>query len=160
MEQQQEECTLKKNQLFTLTLTAMFCALIIALTFIPYTGYITIVGMLSITTIHVVVILGASLLGPVRGTILGAVWGVTCDLCVHERDGRRADFHGSPYLGCSPHPGGAGRRVVLPGIQPPVFPSAQRPQFRPRRDFHRHLRHPDQHRAGAVGHQPVRHRRR
>ena len=78
MEQQQEECTLKKNQLFTLTLTAMFCALIIALTFIPYTGYITIVGMLSITTIHVVVILGASLLGPVRGTILGAVWGVTC----------------------------------------------------------------------------------
>lgn len=67
MEQQQEECTLKKNQLFTLTLTAMFCALIIALTFIPYTGYITIVGMLSITTIHVVVILGASLLGRCAG---------------------------------------------------------------------------------------------
>lgn len=68
---------MKKNQLFTLTLTAMFCALIIALTFIPYTGYIT-YGLLSITTIHVVVILGAVMLGPLRGAVLGGVWGVTC----------------------------------------------------------------------------------
>lgn len=68
---------MKKNQLFTLTLTAMFCALIIALTFIPYTGYI-VYGLLSITTIHVVVILGAVILGPVRGAVLGLVWGVTC----------------------------------------------------------------------------------
>lgn len=68
---------MKKNQLFTLTLTAMFCALIIALTFIPYTGYI-VYGLLSITTIHVVVILGAVMLGPLRGAVLGGVWGVTC----------------------------------------------------------------------------------
>lgn len=76
-EQQQEECFVKKNQLLSLTLTAMFCALIIALTFIPYTGYIT-YGLLSITTIHVVVILGAVILGPWRGAVLGLVWGVTC----------------------------------------------------------------------------------
>lgn len=55
----------------------MFCALIIALTFIPYTGYI-VYGLLSITTIHVVVIIGAVILGPWGGTILGLVWGVTC----------------------------------------------------------------------------------
>lgn len=60
-----------------MTLTAMFCALIIALTFIPYTGYI-VYGLLSITTIHVVVILGAVMLGPWRGAILGGVWGITC----------------------------------------------------------------------------------
>lgn len=68
---------MKKNQLFQLTLTAMFSAIIIALTFIPFTGYIS-YGLLSITTIHVVVILGAVVLGPLRGTILGLVWGVTC----------------------------------------------------------------------------------
>ncbi len=68
---------MKKNQMFSLTLTAMFCALIIALTFIPYTGYI-VYGLLSITTIHVVVILGAVMLGPWRGAVLGLVWGVTC----------------------------------------------------------------------------------
>ena len=68
---------MKRGQLFKLTLTAMFCALIIALTFIPYTGYI-VYGLLSITTIHVVVIIGAVILGPWGGTILGLVWGVTC----------------------------------------------------------------------------------
>lgn len=69
--------TTKKNSLFLLTLTALFCALIIALTFIPYTGYI-VYGGLSITTLHIVVIIGAILLGPVRGTLLGTVWGITC----------------------------------------------------------------------------------
>ena len=68
---------MKKNQLFQLTLTAMFSAIISARTFIPFTGYIA-YGLLSITTIHVVVILGAVVLGPLRGTILGLVWGVTC----------------------------------------------------------------------------------
>lgn len=62
---------------FNLTVTALFCALIIALTFIPYTGYI-VYGLLSITTIHVVVILGATLFGPAKGTLFGAVWGITC----------------------------------------------------------------------------------
>lgn len=68
---------MKKNKLFQLTLTAMFSAIIIALTFIPFTGYIS-YGLLSITTLHVVVILGAVVLGPLRGTVLGLVWGVTC----------------------------------------------------------------------------------
>ena len=66
-----------KDQMTKLTLTAMFFAIIIALTFIPYTGYI-VYGLLSITTIHVVVILGAVVLGPARGTLLGLVWGITC----------------------------------------------------------------------------------
>ena len=57
-------------------LTAMFCAIIIALTFIPYTGYIT-YGLLSITTLHIPVLLGTTLF-PKRGLLFGTVWGVTC----------------------------------------------------------------------------------
>lgn len=67
----------KSKNLVRMTLTAMFCAIIIAMTFIPYVGYIT-YGLLSITTLHVVVILGAVILGPLDGTLLGLVWGVTC----------------------------------------------------------------------------------
>lgn len=66
-----------KNTL-KLTQLAMFSALITAMTFIPYVGYITIGASLSITTLHIPVIIGAVLLGKTSGTILGAVWGVTC----------------------------------------------------------------------------------
>lgn len=60
-----------------MVLTALFCAIIVAMTFIPQVGYI-VYGGLSITTLHVVVILGAVILGPVRGIVLGLIWGVTC----------------------------------------------------------------------------------
>lgn len=65
------------KKLVLLSITAMFCAIITAMTFIPYVGYIT-YGLLSITTLHVVAILGAVLLGPARGTFIGFWWGVTC----------------------------------------------------------------------------------
>ena len=60
----------------TLVILSLFSALIIAMTAIPQVGYI-IYGAVSITTIHVPVIIGAILLGPVNGLILGTVWGVT-----------------------------------------------------------------------------------
>ncbi|HCA30960.1 MAG TPA: ECF transporter S component [Ruminococcaceae bacterium] len=68
---------IKGKNLEKMVLTAMFCAIVIAMTFIPQVGYIA-YGGLSITTLHVIVILGAVILGPVRGTILGLVWGITC----------------------------------------------------------------------------------
>ncbi len=58
---------------------ALFSAIIIAMSFIPFTGYIT-YGAISITTLHVIVIIGAVLLGTKEGTFLGTVWGVTCIL--------------------------------------------------------------------------------
>lgn len=67
----------RNKRILNITLTAMFMALLIAMTFIPYVGYI-VYGGLSITTLHVVTILGATVLGPLYGTILGGVWGVTC----------------------------------------------------------------------------------
>lgn len=67
-----------KTRTLYLTQTALFSALIIAMTFIPYVGYIVLGPTLSITTLHIPVIIGAILLGRSGGTILGAVWGITC----------------------------------------------------------------------------------
>ena len=60
----------------TLVLLSLFAAIIIVMTYVPYTGYIT-YGVISITTLHVPVIIGAALLGPINGLILGTVWGLT-----------------------------------------------------------------------------------
>lgn len=58
-------------------LASIFIALIIMMTIVPYTGYIS-YGVVEITTLHIVVILGAVLLGPSYGTLLGFTWGLTC----------------------------------------------------------------------------------
>ena len=60
-----------------LVLTAVFIALILMMTVVPYTGYIN-YGLIEITTLHIVVILGAVCLGWKTGALLGLVWGVTC----------------------------------------------------------------------------------
>ena len=52
-------------------------ALITVMTFIPYLGYIS-YGGLSITLLHIPVIIGAVVLGPKIGGLLGGVWGITC----------------------------------------------------------------------------------
>lgn len=67
----------KKKELVRLVLCALFAALIVVMTFTPYLGYIT-VGVIEITTLHMVVIFGACLLGAKYGAILGGVWGLTC----------------------------------------------------------------------------------
>jgi uncharacterized membrane protein len=52
-------------------------ALITVMTFVPYLGYIS-YGGLSITLLHIPVIIGAVVLGPKYGGVLGGVWGITC----------------------------------------------------------------------------------
>ena len=47
------------------------------MTFVPYLGYIS-YGGLSITLLHIPVIIGAIVLGPKYGGVLGGVWGITC----------------------------------------------------------------------------------
>lgn len=70
---------MKKEKIVKLALLSMFSAIIIAMTFIPYVGYITIPGMLSITTVHIMVIIGAIVMDDIlSGTILGGVWGISC----------------------------------------------------------------------------------
>ncbi len=67
----------KKKQLVRLVMCALFAALLVVMTFTPYLGYIT-VGIIEITTLHIVVIFGAAVLGPKYGAVLGGVWGLTC----------------------------------------------------------------------------------
>lgn len=57
----------------------ILCALIIVMTIVPYTGYIS-YGLVEITTLHIVVAVGAVMLGWQYGAVLGFVWGVTCIL--------------------------------------------------------------------------------
>ncbi|MFV0439819.1 MAG: ECF transporter S component [Lachnospirales bacterium] len=59
-----------------LTLMGILSSLIIIMTFVPYTGYIS-YGIFSITTIHIPVIIGAVVLGKKGGFVLGLVWGVS-----------------------------------------------------------------------------------
>lgn len=56
--------------------TALFAALIVIMAFTPFLGYIPL-GFTRATIIHIPVILGAVLLGPGKGAVLGFVFGLT-----------------------------------------------------------------------------------
>jgi len=67
---------MKNNKLLKqIALDGLFIALIIIFTFVPYTGYITI-GLISFTTIHVIVLIGAVLFGYKKGALYGFVFGL------------------------------------------------------------------------------------
>ena len=66
---------MKRN--LSLAQLGMLSALIVIMTFVPYIGYISI-GALSITLLHIPLIIGACVLGVKGGLVLGAVWGITC----------------------------------------------------------------------------------
>ena len=69
----------KKMNVKKLVLAAVFIAIIIVMTAVPYTGYITYLpGGIAITTLHIPVIIGAVFLGWKYGALLGGVWGITC----------------------------------------------------------------------------------
>lgn len=57
------------------TLRAIFIAIIILQDFIPFLGNIPL-GPLSITTMHVTVVIAAVVMGPVDGAIIGGTWGI------------------------------------------------------------------------------------
>lgn len=71
--------TKKKTDTKNLVRAAILSALIIVMTLVPYTGYIN-YGLIEITTLHIVVAVGAVMLGWQYGAVLGFVWGVTCML--------------------------------------------------------------------------------
>lgn len=68
---------MKKVNMRSFVLASVFSAIIVLMTIIPYLGYIT-YGPVEITTLHIVVIMGAVFLGPKYGALLGGVWGITC----------------------------------------------------------------------------------
>jgi len=74
-----EISTRRKIDTRNLARAGILSALIIVMTVVPYTGYIY-YGLIEITTLHIVVAVGAVLLGWQYGAVLGLVWGVTCML--------------------------------------------------------------------------------
>ena len=74
-----ELATKRKTDTKNLVRAGILSALIIVMTVVPYTGYIN-YGLVEITTLHIVVAVGAVMLGWQYGAVLGFVWGVTCIL--------------------------------------------------------------------------------
>ena len=66
----------QKAKTHKMVLTAMFTAIIIAMAFVPYMGYIPL-GFMNATIIHIPVIIGAIVLGPKIGAFLGGIFGLT-----------------------------------------------------------------------------------
>lgn len=69
---------MKRQRTFQMVLSAMFIAMIILQSFVPFLGNIPLVA-LNITIIHITVIVGGIVLGPKAGFLLGFTWGV-CSL--------------------------------------------------------------------------------
>ncbi len=69
---------MRNNKVLQLCIDSLFLAIIIILTFVPYTGYISIPGVgISITILHVVVLIGAICFGFKRGLLYGFIFGLT-----------------------------------------------------------------------------------
>lgn len=86
-----------------MTQTALLMAIIVLLALVPAIGYIP-VGPIRATTIHIPVIIGAILLGPKRGALLGCVFGLT-SLMTNTLSPTPASFVFSPFI---PIPGTEG----------------------------------------------------
>ena len=69
---------MKRQRTFQMVLSAMFIAMIILQSFVPFLGNIPLAA-LNITIIHITVIVGGIVLGPQAGFLLGFTWGV-CSL--------------------------------------------------------------------------------
>ena len=66
----------RRQTIQRITRLGILMGLIILMTFIPNIGYIQ-TGLFSITTIHIPVLIGAALMGPIGGLVLGLTWGLT-----------------------------------------------------------------------------------
>ena len=64
-----------RKTLLNISVSALFLALIIAFSYIPNLGYITI-GPISFTTIHIIVLIGAMIFGKRKGALFGLFFGV------------------------------------------------------------------------------------
>ena len=65
-----------EKKVLDMSLAGIFTAVIIAMSVVPFLGYIPL-GFMNATIIHVPVIIGALLLGPKYGAYLGLVFGIT-----------------------------------------------------------------------------------
>ncbi|BDZ30423.1 ECF transporter S component [Lactiplantibacillus sp. WILCCON 0030] len=65
----------RRSNAYHISVLAVLIAIVIIQNVVPFFGYIPILG-LSLTTIHVTVIIAAVVLGPKDGAIVGGAWGL------------------------------------------------------------------------------------
>ena len=101
---------------------ALFAALIVILAFTPFLGYIPL-GFTRATIIHIPVIIGALLLGPKKGAVLGFVFGMT-SLINNTMNPTVTSFVFSPFYELGEIHGGIGSIIIcfLPRILVGVIP--------------------------------------
>lgn len=68
--------TRNRQRLMMITTLGLLMAMIMIMTYIPNLGYIQ-TGFFSITIVHIPVLIGSILIGPLGGVVLGATWGIT-----------------------------------------------------------------------------------
>lgn len=101
---------------------ALFAALIIIMAFTPFLGYIPL-GFTRATIIHIPVIIGALILGPRKGAILGFVFGLT-SLINNTMNPTATSFVFSPFYSLGEIHGGIGSIIIcfLPRILVGIIP--------------------------------------
>lgn len=101
---------------------ALFAALIIIMAFTPFLGYIPL-GFTRATIIHIPVIIGALILGPRKGAVLGFVFGLT-SLINNTMNPTATSFVFSPFYSLGEIHGGIGSIIIcfLPRILVGIIP--------------------------------------
>ena len=67
---------MNNKKTLSMVMTGLFMAIIAVMTFIPNVGYINLI-VIKATLLHVPVIVGSIVLGPKKGAVLGATFGIT-----------------------------------------------------------------------------------
>ena len=68
---------MKKTEIFDITLTSVFAAIIFVMGLIPQIGYITIAPAISLTLVHIPTLIGIFILKPKYGWTLGLFFGIS-----------------------------------------------------------------------------------
>lgn len=112
----------QKQKTTSVVVTALFGALIIIMAFTPFLGYIPL-GFTRATTIHIPVIIGALLLGPKKGAVLGLIFGMT-SLINNTMNPSLTSFVFTPFYSLSEFEGGWSSLIIcfLPRILVGVIP--------------------------------------
>lgn len=67
---------MRNNKIKSMTIDAMFLAIMAIMTFIPSLGFISLGGLISFTIIHIVVLIGAAYRGYKKGFVYGLMFGI------------------------------------------------------------------------------------
>lgn len=89
---------------------ALFSALIMLMAFTPFIGYIPL-GFTRATIIHIPVIIGSLMLGPKKGAVLGAVFGLT-SLITNTINPTITSFVFTPFYSLGEYSGGIGSLII------------------------------------------------